>query len=92
MYKMENSCDLKDISNYSILYPIICGLSSTILVRLIFKMIAVELSESIIFPGFAVGGMILTMFFSLFVYREKYIFSQWCGFMIGIVALIFLNV
>ena len=81
----------KGIAKHTLIYPVVGGISSALLNLLILYLITSSLSVSIIFPGIAVGGLSLTMFFSLVVYKEKLSVQQWCGFLIGVVALIFLN-
>ena len=81
----------KGITKHTLVYPVIGGISSAMLNLLILHLITSSLSVSIIFPGIAVGGLSLTMFFSLVVYKEKLSVQQWCGFLIGVVALVFLN-
>lgn len=91
LYLSNKPRNVKDVSKYSLVYPIIGGISSAVLNLFILKLISSPLPESIIFPGIAVGGLILTMVFSLTVYREKFNIFKWCGFLVGIVALILLN-
>jgi drug/metabolite transporter (DMT)-like permease len=54
-------------------------------------MLSTTLLESVIFPGIAVGGFMLTTAFSVIVYRERLRKEQWVGLAIGAVALVFLN-
>ncbi len=86
-----NSCKISDISKSAIIFPIIGGVSSAALNLLILLLISSPLSESIIFPGIAVGGMVVTTIFSVIVYKEKLRAVQWLGLCVGVVALILLN-
>lgn len=92
LYFNKNRCKLREISKKTILYPIIGGISSALLNLLILLMISSPLSESIIFPGIAVGGLILTTLFSVIGYHEKLSACRWFGLGIGTIALIFLNI
>ena len=73
------------------LYPIFGGMSSAVLNLFIMLLISTPMSESIIFPGIAVGGLIITIFFSAIVFKEKLLSNQWIGLGIGSVALVLLN-
>lgn len=92
IYLKNQSCKLRDIQKKTVIFPIIGGVSSALLNLFILLLISSPLSESIIFPGIAVGGLILTMLFSVIVYREKLRIVQWFGLCIGTVALVFLNI
>lgn len=87
----KNQCKLKDIKKKTVIYPIIGGISSALLNLFILILISSTLSESIIFPGIAIGGLIFTLLFSFVVYHEKLRRCQWLGLAIGIIALTFLN-
>lgn len=91
MYMSKDGCKIKDVSKHTVIYPVVGGISSGVLNLLILLLISSTLSESIIFPGIAVGGLIITMIFSLIAYHEKIRPVQWCGFVIGFIALILLN-
>ncbi|MBR2387205.1 MAG: EamA family transporter [Clostridia bacterium] len=84
-------CKLRDVKKASLVYPIVGGVSSALLNLLILLLISTSLSESIIFPGIAVGGLILTILFSTVFYREKISPYRWTGLFIGAIALVFLN-
>ena len=85
------SCKLAEIKKVSFVYPIVGGVSSALLNLLILLLISTTLSESVIFPGIAVGGLILTILFSTVIYREKISLYRWVGLSIGAIALVFLN-
>ena len=54
-----------------VIYPVVGGISSAALNLLILLLITSPLSESVIFPGIAVGGWVLTTIFSVIAYKEK---------------------
>lgn len=80
------------VSKRTMIFPIIGGVSSALLNLFILRLLSSKLSESIIFPGIAVGSLALTMLFSLIAYKERLSARTWCGLIVGIVALIFLNI
>lgn len=91
-YLNRNQCKLKDINIKTVVYPIIGGISSATLNLLILLLIASPLSESIIFPSIAVGGLVLTIIFSIVAYKEKINVMKRLGLTIGVIALILLNI
>ena len=88
---LKNGIDRPKISKRTLICPVAGGISSALLNLLILRLISSDLSESIIFPGIAVGGLTITMLFSLAVYKERLSGRQWLGLSVGVVALIFLN-
>ena len=90
-YFQGDRCRLRELARNTIFFPIIGGISSAVLNLLILLLISTSLSESVIFPGIAVGGLILTTLFSVTAYKEKLYLHQWFGLSIGAVALVFLN-
>lgn len=91
LYFKSNNCKLSEISKKTLLFPVIGGTSSTMLNLFIILLISTPMSESIIFPGIAVGGLILTTLFSVIFQKEKLYIHQWIGISIGAMALVFLN-
>jgi len=91
MYLRGKKCRLRDISKVSLVFPILGGISSGFLNLFILLLINSTMSESIIFPGIAVGGLIFTTIYSLAVYREELYPRQWAGLGVGALALVFLN-
>lgn len=92
VYWKSDKTEVRKVSKGTLLCPVLGGMSSAGLNLLVIRLLASPLSESIIFPGIAVGGLILTTFFSVLAYREKLLPHQWLGLAIGAVALIFLNI
>ncbi len=84
-------CRLGEIKKASFVFPIVGGVSSALLNLLILVLISTALSESIIFPGIAVGGLILTILFSILMYKEKINLYRWIGLFVGAISLVFLN-
>lgn len=84
-------CRLGEIKKASFVFPIVGGVSSALLNLLILVLISTALSESIIFPGIAVGGLILTILFSILIYKEKINLYRWIGLFVGAISLVFLN-
>jgi len=72
-------------------FPAAAGLSSALTNRFILLLISTPLSASLIYPGIAVGGLMLTVLVSVVVCNEKLRRQQWIGLAVGAVALVFLN-
>ena len=83
--------DFARITKGTLLCPGFGGLSSTLLNAFIILMLSSPLSTSIIFPTIAVGGMILTILFSVLSYKERLRPSRWLGLATGALALVALN-
>lgn len=71
--------------------PAIAGAASAASNVFVLLMIKAEMSTSVIYPGIAVGGLIITTLIAFFAFREKLRLSQWVGLGIGAVALVLLN-
>lgn len=73
------------------LFPALAGGSSALSNVFILLMVKHEMSPVIIYPGVAVGGLMITIVISLLGFREKLRPMQWCGLAVGAVALVLLN-
>ena len=71
--------------------PALTGLSSALSNTFILILIKYKMSSSIIYPGIAVGGLIITILISLAFFGEKLRKAQWFGIAVGAVALVLLN-
>lgn len=71
--------------------PLITGLSSALSNVFILLLIKYNMSPVIIYPGIAVGGLIITIIISLAFFGERLRAAQWYGIAVGSVALILLN-
>ena len=91
IYMRKNRCKFKTVKTAYYTFPILAGVSSAMVNLFIMLLMRSSLSESIVFPAIAVGGLGLTLLFSAVYYREKLTPRQWCGLLVGTVALVFLN-
>ena len=95
-YFRSDRTDSKAIIKGSWYYPVSSGICNALL-NLFVMLMAVPpaslvLSSSVIYPVLAVGGLILTTVFSVFVFKEKMKWWQWIGVVIGIIAAGLLNI
>ncbi len=61
-------------------------------VNLFVMILSESMSASIMFPLISAGGIIVTFLISLLVYKEKISKNQLCGFIMGVLAIIFLSI
>ncbi len=92
IYIFSEKCDFRKIHRKSLCFPVVAGVSSAGLNLSIIFLISSPLSESIVFPTIAVGGLIVTTTFSVTVFKEKLKPCRRAGLLVGAVALIFLNI
>ena len=71
--------------------PFMAGASSALANVCILLLIKWQMSSTIIYPGIAVGGLILTTLISFFFFRERLRPLAWIGLAVGAVALVLLN-
>ena len=88
----EDRANWKSAVKASWLFPAITGLSSVLSNVFILLLVKKEFSPVILYPGVAVGGLMLTIIISLIGFREKIRTLQWLGLAVGAVALVLLNI
>ena len=71
--------------------PAITGLSGAFSNVFIFLMIRDNMSSSVIYPGIAVGGLMITTLISYSFFKERLRPLQWVGLAVGAAALVLLN-
>ncbi len=85
--KKHNFAVLKD----SWWCPAITGISSALSNVFILLMIREKVSSSVIYPGIAVGGLMITTLIACLFFKERLRPSQWTGLAVGCAALVLLN-
>ena len=87
--KKEGSLTILKTSFHFPVLSGVCNVSSNFLVILL----AVSpLSPSLVYPVLSVGGLMITMLFSLFAFQEKMKWWQWLGIAIGCCAVVILSI
>lgn len=76
-------------SGYLPIFSGVCGAMTGIMQTLLINM---NTSSSIIYPTLAVGGLTVTLVFSVFAFKERLRPAQWCGIAVGCAALVLLNI
>lgn len=72
-------------------FPALSGLSSSMANLFVLILTKRGMSSTILYPGMAVGGLMLTVLFSFFGFKERLRPLQWCGLIVGAAALVLLN-
>ena len=75
---------------FGAVWYILCG-SANGMVNLLVLVLSLALPASVMFPIISAGGIILTTLISVFVYKEKLSSRQKIGFLLGIGAIVLLN-
>jgi len=91
LYKRRDVTSHSKMNIRRIGYPVMAGISSALLNLFIIRLALSSLSPAVIYPVIAVGGMLVTILFSVTVCKEKLNLYQWFGLMIGVIAVVFLN-
>jgi len=73
------------------LFPALAGCSSAFSNVFILLLVKGEMSPVIMYPGIAVGGLMITTAISFYGFHEKLRPAQWCGLWVGAAALVLLN-
>lgn len=73
------------------MFSTLAGSSSALSNVFILLMIQRQMSPSILYPGIAVGGLMITTIISLLCFKERLRPLQWVGLAVGAVALVLLN-
>ena len=73
------------------IYGAACGLFNGV-VNLLVMLLSARMSISIMFPVISAGGIVLTFAVSRFVYKERLSKLQNIGFLLGVIAVIILNI
>lgn len=82
----------RQILKKSAQFPILSGLSNVGNNFFVILLAVSPLSPSLIYPVLSVGGLMVTMLFSLFVFKEKMRWWQWGGVAVGCIAVALLSI
>ncbi len=96
VYLKSDKSDSAVVFKSSWYFPVLSGICNAVL-NLFLMFMAVPpssnvISSNVVYPVLAVGGLILTTVFSVFIFKEKMRWWQWIGVGVGIVAVGLLNV
>ena len=74
------------------LFPASAGVMNFLLNLFIIILATSSLSPSVIYPVIAVGGLMVSMLFSIFAFKEKLNWWQWLGFVLGAISIALINI
>ena len=84
--------DVRRMVKTSVHFPILSGVSNVFNNFFVLLLAVSTLSPSFIYPVLAVGGLMITMLFSLFAFKEKMKWWQWLGIFVGCCAVVLLSI
>lgn len=73
------------------IFALICGVANAV-VNFLTMALQDRMPVSLVFPLISGGGLILTYFFSRFLFKEKLSKSQNIGYILGVLSVVFLNI
>ncbi|MBE7080456.1 MAG: hypothetical protein E7371_04375 [Clostridiales bacterium] len=84
--------DVKRVLKTSAHFPILSGVSNVCSNFFVLLLAVSPLSPSLVYPVLSVGGLMVTMLFSLFAFHEKIKWWQWLGIAFGASAVALLSI
>ncbi len=91
LFRKEDKTNWKSACKSSWPFAALSGSSGAITNMFILLLVKINMSPAVLYPGVAVGGLILTTVFAIFFFRERLRLQQWLGLAFGAVALVLLN-
>ena len=83
---------VKRILKTSVHFPVLSGVSNVSSNFFVLLLAVSRLSPSLVYPVLSVGGLMITMLFSLFAFQEKMRWWQWLGIGFGCCAVALLSI
>ena len=83
--------EIKTYAKFGWHLSIICGIMNGA-VNLFVMLLSGKMPASLMFPLISAGGIIVTYIVSRFFYKEKLTKTQLCGFILGTISVVFLNI
>ena len=84
----SHSCEIARSSWY---FPVLSGILNALLNLFVILLATSPLSPSLIYPLLAVGSLLIITLTSFFGFKEKMRWWQWCGVLLGAVAIAILS-
>lgn len=91
LFRKEDKTNWKAALKSSWPFAAMAGASGALTNVFILLLVKRNMSPAILYPGVAVGGLILTTVFAVFFFRERLRLQQWLGLLVGAVSLVLLN-
>ena len=91
-YLKSDKRDSKSLLKNSWYYPVFAGVLNALANLFVILMATTSLSPSLIYPVLSIGGLIVTTFFSVFIFKERMRWWQWVGVGVGAIAVAMLSI
>lgn len=92
LYIKSDKSQSKEILKTEWPYAVGVGISNALINLFVILLATTTMSTSLIYPVIAFGGLLITTLFSLIVFKEKFKWWQWVGFLICSIAIVLLNI
>ncbi len=92
VFLKADKTDCKEMAKTSWYYPVLAGGCNVGLNLFVMLLATSTLSPSVIYPVICVGGLIVSMIFSIVAFKEKLKWQQWIGVVIGAIAVVILSI
>lgn len=90
-FLLSNKKDAKVIIKRTGYIPLIAGFFNGML-NLFVILMATKLPSSVVYPIISVGGLCISIFASVVIFKEKLEKNQWIGIALGVLAVLFLTI
>ena len=87
IFLKEDKIKAKRVLKGSWYFPVLAGGLNAVLNLFVILLATTPLSPSLIYPVLSIGGLMITILVSAFIFKEKMRWWQWIGIAVGIVAI-----
>ncbi len=91
LYATKKKVNAKLILKRSWYFPVLAGSLNAVLNLFVILLATSTLSPNLIYPVLSIGGLMLTILVSAFIFKEKLRWWQWIGIAVGLVAILLLS-
>lgn len=92
LYLKSDKKDSRCLLRTSWYYPVAAGVLNALANLFVILMANTSLSPSLIYPVLSIGSLMVTTFFSVFIFKEKMRWWQWIGVVVGATAVGLLSI
>ncbi len=92
LYLRSDRRDSKSLLKTSWYYPVLAGILNALINLFVILMATTSLPPRLIYPVLSIGSLIVTTFFSVFIFKERMHWWQWVGVVVGATAVSLLSI
>ncbi len=92
LYLKSDKKDSRCLLRTSWYFPVAAGVLNALANLFVILMANTSLSPSLIYPVLSIGSLMVTTFFSVFIFKEKMRWWQWIGVVVGATAVVLLSI